>query len=47
MTSTIQTLLLLLAIGVAVAIVAQRLKLAPSILLVVAGVIMEIGRAHV
>src|SRR5882757_3595799 len=39
MTSTIQTLLLLLAIGVAVAIVAQRLKLAPSILLVVAGVV--------
>ncbi len=42
MTSTIQTLLLLLAIGVAVAIVAQRLKLAPSILLVVAGVVLAV-----
>jgi CPA1 family monovalent cation:H+ antiporter len=38
MTQAIQTLMLLLAIGVAVAVVAQRLKLAPSILLVIAGV---------
>src|SRR4030095_2793215 len=38
MTATIQTLLLLLAIGVIVAVVAQRIKTAPSILLVVAGV---------
>ena len=38
MTQAIQTLMLLLAIGVAVALVAQRLKLAPSILLVIAGV---------
>jgi CPA1 family monovalent cation:H+ antiporter len=37
-TSTLQTLLLLLAIGVAVAVIAQRLKTAPSILLVIAGV---------
>jgi Na+/H+ antiporter len=38
MTATIQTLLLLLAIGVVVAVVAQRMKTAPSILLVIAGV---------
>ena len=38
MTATIQTLLLLLAIGVVVAVVAQRIKTAPSILLVIAGV---------
>jgi CPA1 family monovalent cation:H+ antiporter len=42
MAATIQTLLLLLAIGVAVAIVAQRLKLAPSILLVIAGVALAL-----
>jgi Na+/H+ antiporter len=38
MIATIQTLLLLLAIGVVVALIAQRLNLAPSILLVIAGV---------
>ena len=38
MTATIQTVLFLLAVLVLVAIVAQRLKTAPSILLVVAGV---------
>jgi Na+/H+ antiporter len=38
MTATIQTLLLLLAVLVAVAVVAQRLKIAPSILLVIAGI---------
>src|SRR5579872_3998337 len=38
MTATIQTLLLLLAVLVIVAIVARRLKTAPSILLVVAGI---------
>ncbi len=37
-TETIQTLLLLLAIAVAVAVAAQRLKTAPSILLVIAGI---------
>jgi CPA1 family monovalent cation:H+ antiporter len=37
MTATIQTLLFLLAVLVAVAVIAQRLKLAPSILLVIAG----------
>jgi CPA1 family monovalent cation:H+ antiporter len=37
MTSTIQTLLVLLAVLVGVAILAQRLKTAPSILLVIAG----------
>ena len=37
MTATIQTLLLLMAIGVVVAVVAQRVKTAPSILLVIAG----------
>jgi monovalent cation/hydrogen antiporter len=42
MTATIQTLLLLLAIGVAVAVVAQRLKIAPSILLVIAGVALAL-----
>jgi monovalent cation/hydrogen antiporter len=36
-TSSIQTLLLLLAVLVAIAVLAQRLKLAPSILLVIAG----------
>src|SRR5277367_5446750 len=38
MTATIQTLLLLLAVLVVVAIVARRLNIAPSILLVVAGI---------
>jgi monovalent cation/hydrogen antiporter len=38
MAATIQTLLLLLAVLVAVAILARRLNLAPSILLVIAGV---------
>ena len=42
MTATIQTLMLLLAIGVAVAVVAQRLNLAPSILLVIAGVALAL-----
>ena len=40
--STLQTLLLLLAIGVAVALIAQRLKTAPSILLVIAGVALAL-----
>ncbi len=38
MTATIQILLLLLAVLVAVAILARRLNVAPSILLVVAGI---------
>jgi CPA1 family monovalent cation:H+ antiporter len=38
MTATIQTLLLLLAVLVAVAVAARRLNIAPSILLVIAGV---------
>jgi Na+/H+ antiporter len=38
MTATIQTMLFLLAVLVAVAVIAQRLKLAPSILLVIAGI---------
>ena len=38
MTATIQTLLLLLAVLVAVAVAARRLNTAPSILLVIAGV---------
>jgi monovalent cation/hydrogen antiporter len=38
MTATIQTLLLLLAVLVVVAIVARRLNIAPSILLVIAGI---------
>ncbi|HTS41868.1 MAG TPA: Na+/H+ antiporter [Xanthobacteraceae bacterium] len=42
MTATIQTLLLLLAVMVAVALLAQRLKLAPSILLVVAGFLLAL-----
>ena len=42
MTATIQTLLLLLAIGVAVALLAQRLKVAPSILLVIAGIALAL-----
>ena len=40
--ATLQTLLLLLAIGVAVALIAQRLKTAPSILLVIAGVALAL-----
>jgi Na+/H+ antiporter len=42
MTATIQTLLLLLAVLVAVAVLAQRLRLPPSILLVVAGVVLAL-----
>lgn len=42
MTDTIQTLLLLLAVLVAIAILAQRLKIAPSILLVIAGFLLAI-----
>ena len=42
MTATIQTLLLLLAVGVVVAVVAQRLNTAPSILLVIAGVALAL-----
>src|SRR6187551_1363099 len=38
MTATIQVLLLLLAVLVAVAILARRLNIAPSILLVIAGI---------
>ena len=38
MTAIIQTLLFLLAVLVAVAVAAQRLKTAPSILLVIAGI---------
>src|SRR6202035_2246483 len=40
MTATIETLLLLLAVLVVVAIVARRLKTAPSILLVIAGILL-------
>ena len=40
--ATLQTLMLLLAIGVAVALLAQRLKTAPSILLVIAGVALAL-----
>jgi monovalent cation/hydrogen antiporter len=42
MTETIQTLLLLLAVLVVVAVVADRLKTAPSILLVVAGIALAL-----
>jgi CPA1 family monovalent cation:H+ antiporter len=42
MTATIQTLLLLLAVMVAVALLAQRLKIAPSILLVIAGFLLAL-----
>src|SRR6185312_3319911 len=38
MTATIQTLVLFLAVLVAVAVAARRLNIAPSILLVIAGV---------
>jgi CPA1 family monovalent cation:H+ antiporter len=41
-TETIQTLLLLLAVLVAVAVLAERLKTAPSILLVVAGIALAL-----
>src|SRR5215467_6528582 len=42
MTATIQTLLLLVAVLVVVAIVARRFKIAPSILLVVAGIVLAL-----
>jgi CPA1 family monovalent cation:H+ antiporter len=42
MTATIQTMLFLLAVLVLVAVIAQRLKTAPSILLVVAGVALAL-----
>src|ERR1700724_4806303 len=38
MASTIQTLLLLLAVMVAVAVIARRINVAPTILLVIAGI---------
>jgi CPA1 family monovalent cation:H+ antiporter len=43
MTATIQTLLMLLAVLVVVAIVARRFNLAPSILLVIAGVALALA----
>src|SRR5690349_17329040 len=43
MTSTIQTLLLMLAVLVVVALAAQRLKTAPSILLVIAGIALALA----
>ncbi len=42
MTETIQTLLLLLAVLVAVALLAERLRTAPSILLVIAGIALAL-----
>src|SRR6266576_6003765 len=42
MTATIQFVLFLLAVLVLIAVVAQRLKTAPSILLVVAGIILAL-----
>ena len=42
MTATIQTILLLLAVLVVVAIVARRLNIAPSILLVIAGIALAL-----
>ena len=42
MTATIQTFLLLLAVLVVVALVAQRLRIAPSILLVIAGIALAL-----
>src|SRR5262247_3023287 len=42
MTATIQTLLLLLAVLVVVAIIARRFNIAPSILLVTAGVMIAL-----
>ena len=44
MTATIQTILLLLAILVVVAVVARRLNTAPSILLVIAGIALALTR---
>lgn len=41
-TATIQTLLLLLAVSVVVAVIAQRINIAPSILLVTAGVLLAL-----
>src|ERR1700678_4078095 len=43
MTATIQTLMLLLAVLVVVAIVARRLNTAPSILLVIAGIALALA----
>src|SRR5262245_36403704 len=42
MTTTIQTLLLLLSVSVVAALVAQRINIAPSILLVIAGVALAL-----
>ena len=42
MTATIQTFLLLLAVLVVVAVVARRLNIAPSILLVIAGIVLAL-----
>ena len=42
MTSTIQVLILLLAVVVAVAIIANRLKIPPAILLVITGVLLAL-----
>jgi CPA1 family monovalent cation:H+ antiporter len=42
MTATIQTILFLLAVLVVVAVVARRLKTAPSVLLVVAGIVVAL-----
>src|SRR5712672_1174997 len=42
MTATIQTLLLLLAVLVVVAIIARRFNTAPSILLVIAGILLAL-----
>ena len=42
MTETIQLILLLLAVLVVVAVAAQRLNTAPSILLVIAGVVLAL-----
>ena len=42
MTATIQTILLLLAVMVVVAVVARRLNIAPSILMVAAGILLAL-----
>jgi Na+/H+ antiporter len=42
MTSTIQVVLFLLAVLVVIAVAAQRLKIAPSILLVIAGIVLAL-----
>src|ERR1700721_3814652 len=42
MTTTIETILLLLAVLVIVAVVARRLNTAPSILLVIAGIVLAL-----